>query len=180
MTRTPMTGTPMTGTNPREGKTWPGFILGGRMRTSTLALIIAFIGIGWLYETYEPPQDVPDQVPAIQVVPPGFIPDPAYTWAPRTDVQRHTEIPTPETTEETTPTTTPTTTPPSAPETTPASGEPTSGPAVPLTPAPSTSVIPVVPPQPAATNIPTASSLAPPPAITRSAAPLAPAPAAQP
>ena len=140
-------------TNPREGKTWPRFVFGGRMRTSTLVLIIAFIGIGWLYETYEPPPPQPDQVPATEVVPPGFIPDPAYTWAPRTDVQRHTPT---ETTTETTSPTTPSTTPPSttetspgtSPTTTPAtpapSGEPTSAPPSPPTPTtPSTTQAPM-------------------------------------
>ena len=117
----------------REGKTWPGYILGGRMRTSTLLLIIAFLAIGWLYETYEPKPDAPTQVPATEVVPPGFIPDPAYTWAPRTDVQRHTPTPTStEVTETTTPsptedTPTPSTTPASA-TTSPSTTAPTSAP----------------------------------------------------
>ena len=87
----------MTKVNPREGKTWPAYILGGRLRTSTLVLLIAFIGIGWLYHNYEPPARIPQQVPASEVVPPGFIPDPAYTWAPRTAVQRQTIAPTPTT-----------------------------------------------------------------------------------
>lgn len=117
-------------TNPREGKTWPRFVFGGRMRTSTLVLIIAFIGIGWLYETYEPPPPQPDQVPASEVVPPGFIPDPAYTWAPRTAVQTRPPTPTP---------TTPTTTETEAPTT---EGEPSTSPevssGVPPTPGPST------------------------------------------
>ncbi len=77
----------MTKTNPREGRNWPAYILGGRMRTSTLALIIAFVGVGWLYEIYEPGPQAPEQIPASEVVPPGFIPDPNYTWAPRTDVR---------------------------------------------------------------------------------------------
>jgi hypothetical protein len=170
----------MTKTNPREGKTWPGFILGGRMRTSTLVLIIAFVALGWLYETYEPPLPPPDQVPATEVVPPGFIPDPAYTWAPRTDVQRHTPVPT-ETAEETT-----TTSPPSAPETTPTtpaapltSGEPTSGPPTPstsiapLTPTPSASA---TPPRPGPSSTPVTPPPASLPSLSRPAAPLTPAP----
>ena len=131
-------------TNPREGRNWPRFILGGRMRTSTLVLILAFIGIGWLYETYEPAPSPPEQVPATEVVPPGFIPDPAYTWAPRTDVQRHTPT---ETTAETTSATTPSTTPPAttetSPTTTPPSGEPTT--TAPGQTAPTSTPAPVTP-----------------------------------
>ena len=75
---------------PREGRHWPGYILGGRLRTSTAALLIAFCAILWLYETYEAPRmPTLTQVPASEVVPPGFVPDPNYTWAPRTDVQSH-------------------------------------------------------------------------------------------
>ncbi|MCW1959705.1 MAG: hypothetical protein KIH64_014410 [Mycobacterium sp.] len=91
---------------PREGRGWPSYLLGGRLRTSTAALLIAFFALWWLYETYVPNQQ-PAQVPASEVVPPGFIPDPDYTWAPRTDVQRHD--PTTTTTTSTTTSTTPTT-----------------------------------------------------------------------
>lgn len=160
----------MTKTNPREGKNWPGYLFGGRMRTSTLALILAFIGIGWLYETYEPPAPVPEQVPASEVVPPGFIPDPAYTWAPRTDVRRYTPTPTttteaPETTETPAPETTPTspTVPPTTP-TTPTSpaGVPPGPPGPPGPPTVTTPVAPqlavtstsVAPPPPPATPVP--------------------------
>jgi len=66
---------------------WPGYLLGGRIRTSTVVLLLAFIGIWWVYETYEPPPAPPDQIPATEVVPPGYVPDPAYTWVPRTDVR---------------------------------------------------------------------------------------------
>ncbi|MGB6888320.1 MAG: hypothetical protein WBD88_09110, partial [Mycobacterium sp.] len=72
--------TPPAGT--RESRGWPAYLLGGRIRTSTVVLVIAFIGLWWLYDTYEPAPPAPEQVPAIEVVPPGFIPDPAYTWAP--------------------------------------------------------------------------------------------------
>lgn len=65
----------------------PGYLLGGRIRTSTVVLLLAFIGIWWVYETYEPPPAPPDQIPATEVVPPGYVPDPAYTWVPRTDVR---------------------------------------------------------------------------------------------
>ena len=143
----------MTKTDPHEGKNWPGYIFGGRMRTSTLALIVAFVGIGWLYETYEPPPQTPEQVPASEVVPPGFIPDPAYTWAPRTDVQRHTPTPTTTETTEATSTSTPETTPTTP--TTPTS--PTSS-----SPVPSSTVTTTVSPQPAPTS--TSATVPPPPA----------------
>lgn len=136
-----------TRTNPREGKTWPGYVFGGRMRTSTLVLVIAFLGIGWLYETYEPPPAPPEQVPASEVVPPGFIPDPNYTWAPRTDVQRHSPATTTTTTTTTTPTSTtaPTSTTPTTP-TTPTPTTPTSGPPEPGQPIPSPAPSPTPPP----------------------------------
>lgn len=87
------------------GRGWPGYLLGGRIRTSTVALLIVFAGVWWVYETYEPPPAPPEQIPATDVVPPGFVPDPAYTWVPRTDVRT------------TTATTSPTTSPTTAPET---------------------------------------------------------------
>ncbi|MEI6254001.1 MAG: hypothetical protein WCP30_14460 [Mycobacteriaceae bacterium] len=126
--------------SPREGRTWPAYIFGGRMRTSTLVLIIAFLGVGWLYETYQPPT-TPDQIPASEVVPPGFIPDPAYTWAPRTDVQRHTPTTTPTTTS-TTPTTptTPTSPAESSAPLTPGAPTPSPAPESPSTPAPPSAV----------------------------------------
>ncbi|MCX6480450.1 MAG: hypothetical protein NTY24_08645 [Mycobacterium sp.] len=98
----------------REGRGWPAYLFGGRLRTSTLALIVAFVAIWWIYETYQPAEEPPPQVPASDVVPPGFIPDPAYTWVPRTYVQRPTTT-TPTTTTSTTATTP--TTPTSGPET---------------------------------------------------------------
>src|SRR5580693_10354679 len=87
---------------------WPSYILGGRIRTSTLVLIIAFFLTWWTYDTYRPTPP-PPVVP--QVVPPGFVPDPNYTWVPRTRVQEPTVTPTS--------TTTPTTTPPPVTTTTP-------------------------------------------------------------
>lgn len=89
----------------------PGRLFGGRIRTSTVALIAAFIGLVWLDQVYEPPPPEPVQ----QWVPPGFVPNPDYTWVPRTAVRR------PPTTEsEPTTTTTTTTTPPAdTPTTTP-------------------------------------------------------------
>lgn len=131
---------------------WPGYLLGGRIRTSTVVLLLAFIGIWWVYETYEPPPAPPDQIPATEVVPPGYVPDPAYTWVPRTDVRI------PATSETTTTPTSPTESPTSPAE----EGSPT-----PETPSPT----------PAG---PTATASEPPgpaPATpTRTAAPTSPAP----
>lgn len=135
---------------PREGRCWPSYILWGRLRTSTAALLIAFIGVWWLYETYQPPQQ-PPEAPATQVVPPGFIPDPSYTWVPRTDVQRRTTTTTPETTTETPPPTSPTE--PTSPEAIPPSPtSPTTEPA----PAPGASPTPPSP-SPATTQSPSPS-----------------------
>lgn len=136
----------MTKTHPREGRNWPAYILGGRMRTSTLALIIAFVGVGWLYEIYEPGPQAPEQIPASEVVPPGFIPDPDYTWAPRTDVRgpnAATTTSTTPTTTSTTPTTPTTPTSPTGSSAAPTPGEPTP----PSLPVPSTEALP--PPGPA-------------------------------
>ncbi len=129
----------------REGRGWPGFLFGGRVRTSTVALLIAFFATWWIFETYQPAPAPPEQVPANEIVPPGFIPDPAYTWAPRTDVQQRPPTPTTPTSagEE-----------PAAP--TPGTGtEPTATPEGPLPgggvvppPSPSEAPVPAVPPTP--------------------------------
>ena len=103
----------------REGRSWPGFLLGGRVRTSTVVLLIAFFATWWLFDTYQPAPAPPEQVPATEVVPPGFIPDPAYTWAPRTAVQSRPRTTAPTTTPTTTDTEAPTTEPPTSPEATP-------------------------------------------------------------
>ncbi len=63
---------------------WPGHMFGGRVRTSTLVLIIAFFAVWWTYDHYRPHPPPPA---APQVVPPGFVPDPSYTWVPRSQVQ---------------------------------------------------------------------------------------------
>ena len=68
-------------------------IFGGRVRTSTFVLIIAFLAVWWVYDTYRP--EPPAKPPAPQVVPPGFVPDPNYTWVPRTRVDQHQQQPTP-------------------------------------------------------------------------------------
>ena len=96
--------------------------LGGRFRVSTAVLLIAFIALFWVQQTFqpEPAQEAP--VPA--VVPPGFVPDPNYTWVPRTQVRRPKEPD--NTTTTTTPTTTETTTPaPDDTTTSPTSPSPT-------------------------------------------------------
>jgi hypothetical protein len=98
----------------RAERHWPAYMFGGRVRTSTLVLIVAFFLVWWTYDTYRP---APTPPTAPQVVPPGFVPDPAYTWVPRSRVQQPPsyDTPTPTTTPSPTPTTTPpptTTTPP--------------------------------------------------------------------
>ncbi|BBY43598.1 hypothetical protein [Mycolicibacterium celeriflavum] len=125
----------------------------GRMRVSTIVLIVAFVGLFWVNQTVEP-QRGPTPVPA--VVPPGFVPDPNYTWVPRTNVRRTTE---PSYTTTTAPTTTTTTTT-SPTETTTTSPTPTTtvldpdgvGPRTPTTettaPETTTEAPPLMPQQP--------------------------------
>ncbi|MGA8330804.1 MAG: hypothetical protein WB777_16100 [Mycobacterium sp.] len=94
---------------------WPAYMFGGRVRTSTLVLIVAFFVVWWTYDTNRPAPTAPA---APQFVPPGFVPDPAYTWVPRSRVQAPPTYDTP--TPTWTPTTTvPTTTTPPPPTTTP-------------------------------------------------------------
>ncbi|GFG50416.1 hypothetical protein CQY20_06975 [Mycolicibacterium agri] len=90
----------------------------GRIRVSTAVLAIAFMVLFWVQQTF-PPEPAPEP-PAPAVVPPGFVPDPNYTWVPRTQVRRPRE-PTNTTTRTTitTTTTTTTTTPPSETTTSP-------------------------------------------------------------
>jgi hypothetical protein len=83
---------------------WPDYIFGGRVRTSTLVLIVAFLALWWLYSEYRPQEESHSGPVSPQVVPPGFVPDPNYTWVPRSQVQP------PPTTTTVTPTPTPTTT----------------------------------------------------------------------
>ncbi|WP_166903837.1 hypothetical protein [Mycobacterium sp. DL440] len=98
----------------------------GRVRTSTVVLVVVFIALSWVQQEYRPKQTAPS--PDTQVVPPGFVPDPDYTWVPRTKLQTPrstTPTETPETTETTVPeTTTPTETTSPTETTTP--GTPTS------------------------------------------------------
>ena len=141
-------------TDRREGRSWPGFLLGGRVRTSTLVLLIVFFATWWLFETYQPAPAPPEQVPATEIVPPGFIPDPAYTWAPRTAVQTRPPEPTTTTPTSTTPTTTETETPTTEGE---PSSSPETTPGAPPTPAEShSSEMPVTtPPAPITATSPT-------------------------
>jgi hypothetical protein len=98
-----------------EERGWPDYLFGGHVRTSTLALIVAFLAVWWVYDTYRPHAEQHGGPPATQVVPPGFVPDPNYTWVPRSQVQEPpltvTVTPTTTTTSPS-PTTTTTTTPP--------------------------------------------------------------------
>ncbi|HEY6573762.1 MAG TPA: hypothetical protein VI029_02270 [Mycobacterium sp.] len=90
----------------------------GRMRVSTIVLIVAFVALFWVYHNFEPKPAAPE-TPPTAVVPPGFVPDPNYTWVPRTNVRRPKETLTTETT-------TPTTTSPTETTTTTSPGETTS------------------------------------------------------
>jgi hypothetical protein len=98
-------------------RSWPDYMFGGHVRTSTLVLVIAFLAVWWVYDDHQQStksNNKTTQVPATQIVPPGFVPDPSYTWVPRTRVQE--PLPTvseaPTTTPTPTPTPTPTTSPP--------------------------------------------------------------------
>lgn len=105
----------------REDRGWPRYLPGGRVRTSTAGLVVLFIALAWVQQTFAP--EPPPAAPANQqVVPPGFVPDPDYTWVPRTQVQEPTTTwrPTPTTTT-TPPTTTTTTTTPTTSPTSPTS-----------------------------------------------------------
>jgi len=82
------------------------------MRVSTIVLIVAFFALFWVYHNFEP-KPASSEAPTTAVVPPGFVPDPNYTWVPRTNVRRPPES---ETT--TTTTTSPTETTTSPEETT--------------------------------------------------------------
>lgn len=110
---------------------WLGARL-GRMRVSTIVLIVAFLALFWVYHNFEP-KPVSTEAPPTAVVPPGFVPDPNYTWVPRTNVERTTEEP--DTTTTTTTTTSPT-------ETTTTSPGETTSPTSPTEPTPTTTVVP--------------------------------------
>jgi hypothetical protein len=100
------------------GQGWPGYLFGGRVRTSTAALLLAFIALFWVQQAFQP-EPKPAAQP-VQTVPPGFVPDPAYTWVPRTQVEEPTR------TRRTTTTTTTTTSPTETTTTSPTTTSPTS------------------------------------------------------
>ena len=64
-------------TRRRTDHGWPAYIINGRIRTSTAALILAFFAITWVHNAYQPAPPAP-VAPEAQVVPPGFMPDPEY------------------------------------------------------------------------------------------------------
>ena len=121
-----------------DGHRWPRHLF-GRMRSSTAALIVAFIALFWIYQTVQP-EPVGGDAPT-QVVPPGFVPDPNYTWVPRTNVRRPREAVTTTTpttttpTETTSPTETTETTSPTSPTDTPTPFAPPGTVPAPTTPA---------------------------------------------
>jgi hypothetical protein len=130
---------------------WPGYLLGGRVRTSTVVLIIAFGALWWIYDDHQRAVESSPkttQVPATQVVPPGFVPDPNYTWVPRTQVQQ------PPTTVTVTPTPTPTTSPTPPPLFPPILLPPPFGPAVTSTPSPTPNPAPAPPALPPLPGLP--------------------------
>ncbi len=102
--------------------------LGGRFRVSTVVLIVVFISLFWVQQNFQPEPTPEAPVPA--VVPPGFVPDPNYTWVPRTQVRRPKEPDS--TTTTTTPTTSETETTSPAPDDTEIS---------PTSPSPTTTVV---------------------------------------
>ena len=123
----------------RADRGWPRYMPGGRVRTSTAGLVVAFFALFWLYQSYEPPPPAPAPAMDSAVVPPGFVPDPDYTWVPRTNVRpREPEY----TTTTRPPTTTSTVTPTTAPTTTSEEPTTTTSPGQPVLPfGPSTTVI---------------------------------------
>jgi hypothetical protein len=107
----------------------------GRMRVSTVILIVAFFALFWVYHNFEPRPTAPPPPPTA-VVPPGFVPDPNYTWVPRTNVRRPKE---PEVATTTTTTTTTTTSPTET--TSPTSPTETTSPTSPTVSTPTTTLV---------------------------------------
>lgn len=115
-------------TRRRPDHGWPGYIINGRIRTSTAALILAFFVISWLHNTYQPQAQTPAAPETAQVVPPGFMPDPDYTWVPRTNVETRPRTTSYRTTPTTTTETTTTETSPATTSSTTPTGPTTTGP----------------------------------------------------
>ena len=68
----------------REDRSWPGYLFGGRLRTSTAALLIVSSGSGGcMTPTSLSPAAAAGAGQRCGSA--GFIPDPSYTWVPRTD-----------------------------------------------------------------------------------------------
>ncbi len=131
----------------------------GRIRISTVALLAVFCLLLWVQQTF-PSERAADEAPAPAVVPPGFVPDPDYTWVPRTNVRTAAPVYT----------TTPTTpTSPTSPGETPA---PTDSPGpTPTTPAAGRNPVGSLPPGP---QTGTQTPLTPPASTTAPAGPTAP------
>ena len=66
----------------------------GRIRMSTVVLLAVFCLLLWVQQTF-PSERATDEAPAPAVVPPGFVPDPDYTWVPRTNVRTDSPGPAP-------------------------------------------------------------------------------------
>jgi hypothetical protein len=133
----------------------------GRARVSTVVLIVAFVALFWVYHNFEPRPAAPE-APPTAVVPPGFVPDPNYTWVPRTNVRRPKET---LTTETTTPTTTsPTETTTTSPGETTSPTSPTESTSTTTSPGGTTSTTPTLTPTttPAAGSGPAQTTPAPP------------------
>ena len=133
----------------------------GRARVSTVVLIVAFFALFWVYHNFEPRPAAPE-APPTAVVPPGFVPDPNYTWVPRTNVRKPEE---PVTTTTTTPTTTsPTETTTTSPGETTSPTSPTDSTSTTTSPGETTSTTPALTPTttPAAGSGPALTTPAPP------------------
>ncbi|OBF81243.1 hypothetical protein A5791_06290 [Mycobacterium sp. 852002-51163_SCH5372311] len=138
-----------------EDKRWPNYVFGGRLRTSTLVLVVAFFALLWL-QAHELNENSPSKTTTVVPPPPPgyttdnhegtktYVPDPNsdYTLVPRTRLQP------PSTTTEPPPTTTTITT------TTPPPFQP---PCIPpfCTPSPTTPTSPSQLPQPGPGPVPT-------------------------
>jgi cytoskeletal protein RodZ len=131
----------------------------GRMRVSTIVLIVAFLALFWVHQNFQPQPTATQQAPTA-VVPPGFVPDPNYTWVPRTNVRRPKEP------EYTPTTTTPTTTSPTSTTSPTETTSPTSPTETPTTTVTDPDGPGPLPPQ----------TITPTPSITPTTAPLGPVP----